>query len=93
MGKFFCRSCNVKGHDRSQKEATGETSATAAAEDEDDEGDADPASEGDASGSDTGTTRQKNTKKKILETMDQMVSRVQRFVKVGSVRLFTKSRS
>lgn len=84
MGKYFCRSCQVKGQERSRKESTGETTVATENEDEseDEEDHLEHGSEGEASGSEAGSAGPKTVKKKIQETMEQMVSRVQRFVQV-----------
>jgi len=81
MGKLFCRVCGVKGMERSRPANTASGAATEHGNSSDNGG---GVTGGDASGSEAGSTSNAatNPKKKIQETMEQMVARVWAFVKV-----------
>jgi hypothetical protein len=76
MGKHFCRVCKVKGHDAGMESTFAPAAAT-----QPQAGDSgESASESEAyTGNDAPA---KSTRKRAKETMDEMVTRVKRFIKV-----------
>ncbi|KAG2126284.1 hypothetical protein DEU56DRAFT_743067 [Suillus clintonianus] len=81
MGKYFCRMCKVKGHDASAE--SNPARAAAAQPDDTDH------SVGEVSGSEPEAHTDaplKSTRKRAKETMEEMVTRVKRFVKIGEPR-------
>ncbi|KAG2750187.1 hypothetical protein P692DRAFT_201906126 [Suillus brevipes Sb2] len=78
MGKYFCRICKVKGHDAS---AESNTAREAAAQPEDTDHSVDDVNSGSESEANTDAPLKSNTRKRAKETMEEMVTRVKRFVK------------
>jgi hypothetical protein len=84
MGKYFCCICKVKGHDTSA-ESNPMQAAAAHAEDTDHSvGDEVSGSESEA----RTDAPPKSTRKRAKETMEQMVTRVNQFVKVMNLSGF-----
>jgi uncharacterized Zn finger protein (UPF0148 family) len=79
MGKYFCRICKVKGHDAS---AESNTAREAAAQPEDTDHSVDDVNSGSESEANADAPLKSNTRKRAKETMEEMVTRVKRFVKV-----------
>lgn len=92
MGKYFCRVCNVKGHD-----AQDVTSAAADSDRDDTQSVGGNGAETDASqgsieshrGQGDGSAQGRRTRKRQKESMSDMVERIKRFVKVRNESPFS----
>ncbi|KIM65614.1 hypothetical protein SCLCIDRAFT_14846 [Scleroderma citrinum Foug A] len=84
MGKYFCRVCNVKGHDAH------DTAPTNAEDDQiygtNDGGQSEDQESVRSEGGESAHAQKKSRGKGKKETMNEMVSRIKRFVKIGEPR-------
>ncbi|KAG1749271.1 hypothetical protein EDB19DRAFT_1629684 [Suillus lakei] len=82
MGKYFCRICKVKGHDTSAESNPMQAAAVHAEDTDHSVGDEVSGSESEAHTD----APPKSTRKRAKETMEQMVTWVKQFVKIGEAR-------
>ncbi|KAG2035286.1 hypothetical protein BDR03DRAFT_812159, partial [Suillus americanus] len=82
MGKYFCRICKVKGRDTAGKESNPARDTTRAQDGNDSIGEEFSGSESEA----RNDTSLNSARKRTKETMEELVTRVKQFVKIGEAR-------